>query len=323
MIPRGPETARLLLNWAAEDPAVERETAHRADAAAASIAPVRDQDLARARGRLRIAFAASADGATRLAELAQAAPCRAFLPADEGPRSGGTEREPVAVCLNTAGGVCGDDRLEVRVEVRERACATVTTQAAERIYRAISAPARLRTTLVVGRDARLHWAPQETILFDSSRLWRQMEIDLAPGARLLAAETLVFGRRAMGERIGRVQLQDDWRLRLAGGRLLWADTLRISGEPPSALESAVGLAGAEALSTIIYAGVGADAARDTAREAAADCEASFGATSLHEVMVARILGTATQVRDALLRVLAALRIAALGLEPRISRVWSC
>lgn len=281
--------------------------------------PARDEDLARARGRLHLAFAARPGAPTRLAVLGQQSPFRALMP-----REGSLEA--TAVLLNTAGGVCGDDRMEAHIEVREGAAATVTTQAAEKVYRALGSPARLTTRLDLEAGARLHWAPQETILFDAARLERRTEIRLAPGARVLAAETLVFGRRAMGERLSFLDLRDDWRLE-RDGVLVWADALRLRGAPPEALGSPAGLAGGEALATLVYAaggeGGGAETARDVARGCAPEDAVAFGATELRGVMLARMLGPSRSVRRALTRVLSALRVGMLDFGPRLPRVWSC
>jgi urease accessory protein len=308
---RAPTRARVggdLRQW------LEPRSLYRAQPTASPRSATRDEDLARARGRLRIAFHSPAPGVTRLSELAQQSPCRALFPDEDG--------ESLAIIANTAGGVCGDDRMQVRIEMRAGARASVAGQAAEKIYRAIGSPARLSTQLVLEEEARLHWAPQATILFDAARLERRTEIRVVPGARLLAAETLVFGRRAMGEAITFLDLRDDWRIH-RGNTLVWADALRLRGSPPEALASPAGLAGAEALSTIVYAGEGADVARDVARQSASACEVAFGATVVNDLMVARVLGSSARVRETLVRVLPALRGSALGFEARLPRVWSC
>lgn len=122
--------------------------------------PSRDAELSRARGSLRIGFAADARGGSRLTDLSQYSPSRVLRPLEAGD-------EASAVLINTAGGVCGGDRYRVVVDVGNHARATVTTQAAEKVYRALDSRAQLDTTLRVGAGARLHWAPQETILFAS------------------------------------------------------------------------------------------------------------------------------------------------------------
>ena len=53
-----------------------------------------------------------------------------------------------------------------------------------------------------------------------------MSADVAGSGRLLAVESLVFGRTAMGERYDSGTLHDAWRIR-CDERLMWADTLRL------------------------------------------------------------------------------------------------
>jgi urease accessory protein len=160
-----------------------------------AVSQPRDAALARARGAVRVEFAA-ARGTTVLARLGQQSPLRVLLPRPAG-------SDAVAVLVNTAGGVCSGDRLDTAAAALPGARATVVGQAAERVYRALDRPASLRTRLAIGSNAALHWAPQETLLFDGAKLERRTEVNADEGGRLLAAETLVFGRRAMGERVRR------------------------------------------------------------------------------------------------------------------------
>jgi urease accessory protein len=275
----------------------------------------RDGALARAHGAARIELAPGDDGRTAIARLGQRSPVRVILPRPEG-------REAVAVLLNTAGGVCGGDRLELDARVAAGGKATLVGQAAEKIYRALDRPAEIRTRLAVGEAAALHWAPQETLLFDGAMLERRTELRAADGARLLAAETLVFGRRAMGELVRALHLRDDWRL-FRGGRLVWADSLRLLGAPPEALGAASGFAGREALCTLVFVGERLEEARDAVRGVLDAAPVRGGASVVNGVLVARALGGAAAIRGALTRVLNVLRADGLGFAPALPRVWSC
>ncbi|MEM8921136.1 MAG: urease accessory protein UreD, partial [Pseudomonadota bacterium] len=87
-----------------------------------------------------------------------------------------------AVIINTAGGLTGGDRFEFHANIQSGADVTLTTQACERVYRSIGPNATYDIDLSVAADARLFWAPQETILFDRARFRRSLNVDLAPGA---------------------------------------------------------------------------------------------------------------------------------------------
>jgi urease accessory protein len=133
-----------------------------------------------------------------------------------------------AVIVNTAGGMTGGDRFAVRIDVEASARLTVTTAAAEKIYRSLGPDTEIGVRLAVKGGAALAWLPQETILFDRARLHRTIDIDLASGASLLAAEAIVFGRAAMGETVADGSLFDRWRVRVEGA-LVFAETIRLDG----------------------------------------------------------------------------------------------
>ncbi|MDE2331132.1 MAG: urease accessory protein UreD [Bradyrhizobium sp.] len=134
-----------------------------------------------------------------------------------------------AVFVNTAGGVAGGDRFDINIAAGEGARLTLTTAAAEKIYRAESSPAQLDISLKAAAGSHLGWLPQETILFDRARVSRRIDIDLAEGASLLLSEIVVFGRAAMGERMLQGEFIDRWRVR-RGGRLVFAETIRLDGD---------------------------------------------------------------------------------------------
>ena len=134
-----------------------------------------------------------------------------------------------AVFVNTAGGVAGGDRFDIEIAAGEASRLAVTTAAAEKIYRAVGPAAQLNIALKAAAGAHLAWLPQETILFDQARVLRRIDIDLAESASLLLCEIVVFGRAAMGERMQRGEFVDRWRLR-RGGRLVFAETVRLDGD---------------------------------------------------------------------------------------------
>src|SRR5262245_49260771 len=80
-----------------------------------------------------------------------------------------------AVIVNTAGGIAGGDRFDLDVEVGPRARLSVSGAAAEKIYRTHGPDAEISVHLNVERGATLHWLPQETILFDRTRMSRQID----------------------------------------------------------------------------------------------------------------------------------------------------
>ncbi|CAA9235404.1 MAG: Urease accessory protein UreD, partial [uncultured Acetobacteraceae bacterium] len=194
----------------------------------------------------------------KLRHLFQQAPLRVLFPTPD------PGEPPLAAVVNCAGGLAGGDVLRQEARLAAGARATVSTAAAEKVYRSLGAETRIATSLALGPGAVLEWIPQETILFDGARMVRRLRADLAGGAVLLAAETLVFGRAARGERLRSGALLDAWRVHGPEG-LLWADALALPDELGEALEAPFGFAGAEALGTLLLAGPGAEAGRGLLR----------------------------------------------------------
>jgi urease accessory protein len=222
------------------------------------------------------------------------------------------------VMLNTGGGVAGGDRLDVTINAGPGAQATITAQAAERFYRARTAdsPSHVRTRLRVAAVSSLEWLPQETILFDQSALDRRLEVDLAADASFLGVETIVFGRIAMGERVGQGSLRDLIRIR-RDHELLLHDAIRIVGEIDATLQRPAIGAGAKAISTIVYAASDTTEKLDAMRAALGPAEAA--ASVRNGVLVARIIGPdSASVRCTAIAALSVLR------EDRpLPRVWLC
>ena len=271
--------------------------------------PTTPTRLQRASGQCRVVFDLR-DGQTRLADLYQRDPCRVLFPKGE------PDDPPQAVLLTTSGGVTGGDRLDMAVEVGPGATAVATTQAAEKIYRAAGTETcMIGVELCVGNAATLEWLPQETIVFEGSRLRRRTVADVATYATLLACEMVVLGRAASGERFTRGLLLDSWSVR-RDGKLAWTDTLRVEGETPGGAGGGAGFGAANALATVIGVWDAPQERLEAARallESAVDVRA--GVTLVNGIVVARLLGEATLVRRATIEFLAGLR------GRRLPRVW--
>lgn len=185
------------------------------------------------------------NGKTRLKDLRQSGSLKLVFPAIH-------RADAEAVIVNTAGGVTGGDRFNIGADLGEDTELTLTTQAAERAYRAQPGEvADIATTLTVGAGARLQWLPQELILFDSAALCRRLYIELAQDARLLMVEPMVFGRAAMGERLNSVTFED--RIRITrDGAPLYLDGMTLRGDAASHLACPAVAGGASAMASLVY-----------------------------------------------------------------------
>ena len=158
--------------------------------------------LQRARGLLNISTQKTYQTNTRLKNLRQEGSYRASFPRHS---KGNIE----TVIINTAGGVTSGDKFTTTITAHENSQISITTQAAERIYRARDTlMGEIQTSLCLQKNAQLYWLPQETIIFDGARLKRRLDVDLHSSAKFLMVEPLVFGREASGEKLLSGMLDD-------------------------------------------------------------------------------------------------------------------
>jgi urease accessory protein len=259
--------------------------------------------LERARGTGRLTTSVR-DSATRIATLYQEGCAKIRLPHTFDPSL-------QAVLINTAGGLCGGDEVRWEVDAAPGARAVLTTQACERVYRSLGEEARIETRLAAGPGARLEWLPQETILFEGSRLERRLEVDLAADAKFLAVEAILLGREARGETARNATLTDNWRIR-RGGRLLHAEAMRLSADPRER-DSISLLAGAAAFATLLYVGDDSERRAESVRPL---LSGHSGASVMGERLVIRAVAPSGL---ALRRIIAPIiaRLSAAGALPRL------
>ena len=235
------------------------------------------------------------------------------------PRSRGGTCE--AVIVNTGGGMAGGDHAAFAFSAEDGAAVTLTTTAAEKIYRGFEAgggeaETRVEVALTLGPGASLDWMPQETILFDGARLARRLSVEMAADADLLAAEMLVFGRLGMGERIASGRLGDRWRVR-RGGRLAFAEELEIGGDMAGLLDRPALGDGARASATVLLVSPDAEARLDAARAILDAHAVTAGASAWNGLLAVRAISPSPErLRAAILALLSGLRGRALP------RLWA-
>ncbi|TXJ27906.1 MAG: urease accessory protein UreD [Afipia sp.] len=235
------------------------------------------------------------DGATRRRALHEEGSLRVRFPSPE-------QKGLSAVFVNTAGGVAGGDRFDIDIAAGTGAHLTVTTAAAEKVYRSHGPEAQVNIALRAGDDARLAWLPQETIVFDRARVARRIDIDLSQSASLLLCEIVVFGRAAMGEVMAHGSFTDRWRMRI-GGKLVFAETVRLDGDISEKLaRSAVANGGVAIGTALIVPGDEAIVAR--VREASDAFGAEVGVSAWNGFAMARFCAQdAAKLRTDMMKVL--------------------
>ena len=274
-----------------------------------------DRDLQRADGCGRVVLSGSEMG-VRIVDVFQRSPVRIMFP-----RVGCAIEE--AVLVNTAGGIAGGDRLEFGVTALASASIAVTSQAAEKVYRALNEPARIATKLQACEAAKLAWLPQETIVFNWGRLSRETEVELSSGAELLALEWLVLGRAAHGEEMVGGHITDSWRVK-KDGRLIWADSFRVTDEVFPQVHRKALLSNCKAVATLIYFGPHLDARMEYLRDIAASLECHCAATSVAGLVIVRFAAKASY--DLRLALRNFLQQFSRELKPgpfRVPKIWLC
>ncbi|MGZ2258814.1 urease accessory protein UreD [Roseobacter sp. A03A-229] len=221
------------------------------------------------------------DGRSCIDQLHQAGAVKVVFPR--------TDNRVEGILVNTAGGITGGDRFDISATAGSASQLTLTTQAAERAYRAQAHQiGRIRTRLVVEEEAELLWVPQETILYDGSALSRRLDVDLATTARFLMVEPVLFGRRAMGEDLGNASFRDRIDIRQAGD-LIYRDGVLLDGDIAAKLDRPAIAGGARAMANVVFVAPEAEGALAKVRATLGD---SGGASLLQpNLLVARLLAT--------------------------------
>lgn len=268
--------------------------------------PLQQPTLPRASGEIRASFAAHG-GRTCVANLYETGGLRLRFPK--------AQDMCEAVMVNTAGGIVGGDRARLTFEAGEGAHVALTSQSAEKIYRSDGPQAQIEVALRLAAGARLEWWPQEAILFDRAAFRRSLDVDMAGDARLVVCESVVFGRLAMGEQCRQGAFRDRWRIR-RGGKLVFAEDMRLEGAPADLLDRPAIGAGARALATLLVVAPDAAGWLEACRSAPVDPACELSASAFDGILVVRL---ATPSPDLL-------RAAILDLHARLlgraaPRVW--
>jgi urease accessory protein len=248
-------------------------------------------------------------GRTAVAGLHESGGVRLRLP-KAGPECEG-------VLINTAGGMTGGDTAHLSFDLQRRTAVTLTTQSAEKVYRAEAAPASAELRLALAEKAFLAWLPQETILFDGAKLARSLEVTMAASARLTLLEIVVFGRLARGERMMSGFFRDRWRVRRER-ELVLAEDVRLDGKITDLLERRATGGGARAVAILAHVAPNAEACLTAVRRALAGAQSECGASAWNGLLVARFASAdpAAVRADAMRAVIRLLRAP-------LPRVWFC
>ena len=234
------------------------------------------------------------------------------------------------IIVHPPGGIAGGDDLRLRLHLGPQSSVLLTTPGAAKWYRSLGSPAHQQVQARLEADSRLEWLPNENIVFDGALAELDTRWELAPGARLIAADMLCLGRPAGDQPFssGRVrQRLSLHRWDESGGRPLFTERLLLSGDDRR-LSARVGLGGAACLGTLIAtlpvdSGGLADAMRQALERLNQDQPGEWALTCLPELLVLRWMGPQAEPGWRLLRgAWQWLRPAVMDLPAHTPRIWA-
>ena len=155
------------------------------------------------------------------------------------------------VLINTAGGITCSDKIKIAASI-EDSNLSICTQAAEKIYAGIGDPAKIDINITV-KNSNLFWLPKELILFDNSKLIRNININLLDNSNLIFCESTIFGRKAMSEEIQNISFADQWKINV-NSSLKHFEAININGSIIDNYKNSFTFSNQSSLSTILIFG---------------------------------------------------------------------
>ena len=217
--------------------------------------------------------------------------------------------------LHPPGGIVAGDRLELDIHLDPGSHALLTMPGASKFYRSIGPTARLAQRFHLAADSTLEWLPQDSIFFAGACASLDSRFTLAPGARLLAWETLCLGRPVMNERFDHGALDSRLHIEMPDDPGLY-ERLRIEG-------GQLGKLGGHPLVATFCAAPADPALLEHVRALLDELDNPAGATLIGSLLVIRLLDHDNQhLQHTLQRLWHALRPAVLGLPACPPRIWA-
>ena len=155
------------------------------------------------------------------------------------------------VLINTSGGITCNDNIEINAVINNSQL-SVCTQAAEKIYAGIGDPARVEININLN-NSTMYWLPKELILFDNSKLRRNININLSDNSNLIFCETTIFGRKAMSEKIKNISFSDQWKI-YSNSSIKHFEAINIKGSTIDNFKNNYTFSNPSSLSTILIFG---------------------------------------------------------------------
>lgn len=273
--------------------------------------------MQRSIGVAKIAFK-TRDGKTVLDDLYQQGSAKLRFARPE------PNRLTEAVLINTSGGMTGGDTFTIDAQWGENTTAIITSQAAERHYKSLGDTATITNNLTLANHATALWLPQESIMFDAASYQRNTTINLTKTSKLLAIESSLFGRQAMGETVNSGQVTEKWQIH-RDNKLIFADAFGLENDINAQLTKPAIAAGNTAISTIIYIGDDLETTRDQINALIEQQNTIGRATIFNDLLLIRLFATnGKNLRQTIIKILNKTLVKltkAADTENLLPRVW--
>jgi urease accessory protein len=231
------------------------------------------------------------------------------------------------VIVHPPGGLVAGDVLNIHVRVQSQAHALVSTPGATRFYRSEGAEATQHIHIQLEPHARLEWMPLESITYPDCKARNWVDMQLAPGAQVLAWDVMALGLPAAGQTFESGSMHQRMKL-----NDVWLDQGHIDATDTVLMDSPTGMAGHRCMGTLVL-GSGSPMSR-TDKETWLDAVRSVLPQELQpvaaaatcpndHVLVVRVMGPVVEpVMQVLQQAWTQLREAAWGLAAPTPRIWS-
>ena len=155
------------------------------------------------------------------------------------------------VLINTTGGITCNDKIEINALI-EKSELSICTQAAEKIYSGFGDPASVDINITL-KNSNLYWLPKELILFNNSKIIRNININLLDNSNLIFCESSIFGRKAMSEKIQNITFSDRWKINV-NSSLKHFESVNIKGSMIDNYKNNYTFSNQSSLSTVLIFG---------------------------------------------------------------------
>ena len=227
-----------------------------------------------------------------------------------------------AYILHPPGGEVGGDSLDIELTCDAGAHALITTPAANKFYRSNGMTATQRHELSVLGTACLEWLPQETILFEGTRVNSSTKVYLGDQASFIGWEIVSVGRPACNEGFTRGSYRQGFEI-WKGSEPLMIDRINLQ-DCAEILNAQWGLRQKPVMGLMVVSGD--EEVLGKAQDSARNLVENPGRTSVTvtgSVLLCRALDTsAMAVRNLFIDIWKVIRPVVLGKRPCEPRIWA-